>query len=125
VINECEETVKRMIHKYKQVVFISKSLGTIIAGEVHNRLGLSIKHIFITPLHDSVAFINSTEGIVIYGSNDNVFNKEIASQIKSSNHLRLIEVSNADHSLETGDVEENLFILRSLVSTQIDYLSKM
>ena len=35
VIEDSHESVQRIISKYKQVVFISKSIGTIVAGEVH------------------------------------------------------------------------------------------
>lgn len=113
VIDECCESVQKVINNYEQVIFISKSLGTIVAGEVHRRLQSNIKHVFLTPLVKTIPYINSSEGTIIYGSNDPAFTKEDAAQIESSR--KVVEIARADHGLETGDVEENLNHLKVVV----------
>ncbi|WP_438349959.1 alpha/beta hydrolase [Paenibacillus sp. FA6] len=120
VIDECFESIKIIANNYDQVIFISKSLGTIIAGEVHRRLQVQINHIFLTPLVETIEFINTTNGIVIFGSKDPLFIVESVRQIESSQ--RIIEIPNADHGLETGNVEENLSILIFIVKTYKEIL---
>ncbi|SYX83155.1 alpha/beta hydrolase [Paenibacillus alvei] len=115
VIDECYESINRIITNYDKVIFISKSLGTIIAGEVHRRFESNVYHIFLTPLVGTIPFINTSDGIVIYGGNDPSFTKDNAKQLDGSQ--KIIEIPDANHGLETGDVEENLSILKNIVTT--------
>ena len=113
IIDESEACISQIVHEYEQLIFISKSLGTIVAGEVEKRLNLSLKqHIYLTPLQDTIPYINSSNSIVVYGTNDPLFNKELAEKIKDKT---IIEYQNANHSLETNDVEESINIIQSLI----------
>lgn len=123
VIEESEESIKRIVAHYEQVVFVSKSLGTIVAGEVHRRLGIPVKHIYLTPIKDTIDYINSSEGVVIYGTEDDMFNEEMAGEIIVSNNRRIIRIPNAKHSLETNNVDESILILRSLASIYMEVLN--
>ncbi|MGE7823285.1 alpha/beta hydrolase [Paenibacillus sp. NPDC093718] len=124
VIDESRESVQRIIGKYKQVVFISKSLGTIVAGEVHGKLGIPIKHLFLTPIKDTIHYINKFNGLVVYGTEDEVFNKELANQINIDKVREVIEIPNANHAFETNKVEESIEILRKLVRIYMEFLNK-
>lgn len=108
VIDECFESIHRIIANYEQIIFISKSMGTLIAGEVARKLQRQIKHVFLTPVNETVPYINDSNGIVIYGSNDPLFNSENLKKIELKANLKIIEIPKADHGLETGNVDENL-----------------
>jgi predicted alpha/beta-hydrolase family hydrolase len=122
VIDESHESVQRIIGKYNQVVFISKSLGTIVAGEVHGKLEIPIKHLFLTPIKDTIHYINKFNGLVVYGTKDEVFNRELTDQINIDKVREVIEIPNANHSLETNNVEESIEILSKLVRIYLDFL---
>ncbi|WP_246059392.1 alpha/beta hydrolase [Paenibacillus lautus] len=122
VIDESHESVQRIIGKYNQVVFISKSLGTIVAGEVHGKLEIPIKHLFLTPIKDTIHYINKFNGLVVYGTKDEVFNRELADQINIDKVREVIEIPNANHSLETNNVEESMEILSKLARIYLDFL---
>jgi hypothetical protein len=81
VIEESEESIQRILSIYDKVIFISKSLGTIVAGEVHRRLGVPIKHIYLTPIKDTIHYINKSDGLVIYGTKDEMFNNEMETKL--------------------------------------------
>lgn len=115
VIDECVASIQQIITPYRQVSFISKSLGTVVAGESHRRLDRSVKHIYLTPLVDALPYINSSSGAVIYGGNDHVFCNIEAEQIILSDKRTIIEIPHADHALEAGDVIQSLSILSSIV----------
>lgn len=115
VIDESYESIEKIINNYKQVFFISKSLGTIVAGEVHRRLRSSIVHVFLTPLSETIPYINDSNGVVIYGGQDPSFTKEHAAQIESG--IKIMEIPRADHGLEAGNVEENLNNLKVVTDT--------
>lgn len=124
VIEESHESVQRIISKYNQVVFISKSIGTIVAGEVHGKLEIPIKHLFLTPIKDTIHYINKFNGLVVYGTKDEMFNKEHANQINIDNVREVIEIPNANHGLETNNVEESIEILSKLVRIYMEFLNK-
>lgn len=124
VIEDSHESVQRIISKYKQVVFISKSIGTIVAGEVHGKLEIPIKHLFLTPIKDTIYYINKFNGLVVYGTKDEMFNKEHANQINIDNVREVIEIPNANHALETNNVEESIEILSKLVRIYMEFLNK-
>lgn len=124
VIEDSHESVQRIISKYKQVVFISKSIGTIVAGEVHGKLEIPIKHLFLTPIKDTIHYINKFNGLVVYGTKDEMFNKEHANQINIDNVREVIEIPNANHGLETNNVEESIEILSKLVRIYMEFLNK-
>lgn len=124
VVDECEETLKLVLNQYEQIVFISKSLGTLVAGEVHSRLKKYIKHVYLTPIFKSIPYINATEGIIIYGSNDSVFDENVASQITVTKNRTIIKIADADHSLETKNVEHDILTLGKLVKLYKDFLNE-
>lgn len=124
VIEESHESVQRIISKYNQVVFISKSIGTIVAGEVHGKLEIPIQHLFLTPIKDTIYYINKFNGLVVYGTKDEVFSKEHANQINIDNVREVIEIPNANHALETHNVEESIEILSKLVRIYMEFLNK-
>lgn len=124
VIEESHESVQRIISKYNEVVFISKSIGTIVAGEVHGKLDIPIKHLFLTPIKDTIHYINRFKGLVVYGSKDEVFNHELANQIKLDKGTEVIEIPNANHSLEADHALESVEILSKLVGIYMNFLNE-
>ncbi|MCI1774324.1 MAG: alpha/beta hydrolase [Paenibacillus lautus] len=124
VIEESHESVQRIISKYNEVVFISKSIGTIVAGEVHGKLDIPIKHLFLTPIKDTIHYINRFKGLVVYGSKDEVFNHELANQIKLDKGTEVIEILNANHSLEADHAPESVEILSKLVGIYMNFLNE-
>ncbi|ANF97833.1 alpha/beta hydrolase [Paenibacillus bovis] len=122
LVDDSYESVKQVIGKYDQVVFISKSLGTVIAGEVHQRLGISVKHLFLTPLKDTIHYINKWSGVVVYGTEDQMFNADWVSQMDTE--IKVFEILHAKHSLETDDVKESVEILNQLVHIYMTFLNE-
>lgn len=122
IVHECSEAISSILGEYEQVVFISKSLGTIVAGEVHRKLQMETRHIYLTPLQQTVSFINSTDGIVIYGGKDALFGEEAVKQVAPEGNLRIIVIPDADHGLQVGSVRANLDILRDIVDVYLEFL---
>lgn len=124
VIEESHESVQRIISKYEQVIFISKSLGTIVAGEVHEKLDIPIRHLFLTPIKDTIPYINKFNGLVVYGTKDEVFNDQLAKHINIDEVREVIEIPNANHSLESNDVAESIEILGRIVRIYMNFINK-
>ncbi|WP_148449997.1 alpha/beta hydrolase [Gorillibacterium timonense] len=115
VVEDCFAAIKPIAGSYHRIVFISKSLGTLVAGEVHRLLHLPIHHVYLTPLADTIPYINSSSSFVITGENDVFFGEQELQAIDLTSVSRLIRIPHADHGLETGDVREDLSILNQVV----------
>ncbi|GKX31906.1 alpha/beta hydrolase [Vallitalea longa] len=89
---------------YEIIYFIGKSLGTIISGKVRDEYkGYSnFYHIYLTPLKDSLPYINKYNGLLITGSKDKYFNKELLDQIINSN-IKVEIIEDVNHALELND----------------------
>jgi len=73
-----------------------------------------IRHIYLTPISDTLPYIHETQAVVVYGTKDDVFPPGLASRLKASDRLKIVPIPGANHGLETGRVEEREDILREL-----------
>lgn len=116
VIEECLSAINHVKSKYNQFIFISKSLGNLIAGEVSKRLtGHTVKHLYLTPIDKSIPYIKESTGYVIYGTNDGEFNHESIREIQGLQHIHAYPVLEASHSLEVDTVAHSLLVMREIV----------
>jgi hypothetical protein len=121
VVTEISDTIGRMVQdsQYPQVVFIAKSLGTVIASQVLEVLNLSVRnHIFLTPLRRTIPFIQKVENmLVVVGDQDNLFGSSEIEQISKFPSVQLHVVTGANHGLEIdGDCKQSLIILQQVVN---------
>lgn len=110
---------------YVEIFFISKSLGTKVAGELSKKLDFHlIKHIFFTPLPAVIPHILSSQNIVFVGTKDPYFKKIHIEKIKRCWTLDLRIIKGANHSLEIeGDYQTSLAILRDVIEASVEFVS--
>lgn len=97
---------------YQQIIFLSKSLGTVVAGMLAEKLGIAVKHVFLTPISRTIPYIRENNSLVVTGSKDPVFTEKERNQIASA---RMLVVDGADHGLETQDPMKTLKMLEHIV----------
>lgn len=105
--------------KYEDIIFISKSMGTVVAGWLEEKLNIKVRHIYLTPLEGTLPYIRKGKSIitVVAGTKDKHMDGE-----KLKNHclnegisFKLIE--GVGHRLEFKDnVLKNIDILKEVVS---------
>jgi len=104
---------------YQDIVFVSKSIGTIIAGGFENELGIgNIRHIYLTPIEKTLEYINSGKNIdiIIAGTSDRHLDSEILRNHCENERMHLKLIEGADHSLEVpGSMSANIDILKKIV----------
>ncbi|MGN1205814.1 MAG: alpha/beta hydrolase [Eubacterium sp.] len=124
----CESAEKFLFNipweEYKDIVFISKSIGTAVAAHFTEKYQLQAKQIYYTPLTQTF-LANPKPGIAFCGTADpwvpdvdNVIYQ--CAQVNIESH----RVEGADHSLETGDVMKDIEILNQLMQCIKEYLQK-
>lgn len=91
-------------NSYKRIFFISKSLGTSVAGRITELIGYNkINNLFLTPISHTIPYITKSECTVIVGTKDNFFPKENIDLISKHSSVNLHIINDAKHSLELDE----------------------
>lgn len=123
LVEECKRAIQLIKEQYSTLVFVSKSLGTVISGKVADELSDDgrIKQLFLTPLNETVPYIQNSNCLVIYGLNDQQFSQESRESIEGFKDVLVHSIPNATHSLEVGSVSESLNVLQEIVELYGDF----
>lgn len=117
VAEECKIALASL-PDYEQLLFISKSMGTIIAGKVASEPGMGekVSHLFLTPVPESLPFIRQSRGSVIYGGSDPMFTGQYPAELSSMKQVRVYRIDDANHALEVDSVNESLAVLLVIIN---------
>ena len=122
-LEELYEFVLEQISKidftvYDDIVFLSKSLGTVISGRVEETLSASVRHICLTPIEDTLPYLKKEKNIslVVAGDKDPFLAADTLMMHCNREGIRLEVIEGADHCLEiSGDISANIDILKKVV----------
>ena len=105
--------------EYAQILFVSKSFGTLIAGELTaSRPAAGAKNFFLTPLGDTLAYLSQPDCMAAAGDADGLVTDEQRCEMRSLLGNRLLLFAGADHSLEVpGDPLAGISILGQVTAT--------
>ncbi|MDD3224114.1 MAG: hypothetical protein PHX70_05305 [Clostridium sp.] len=127
-LNECIENAKKFVidkfrnidlSQYGDIVFVSKSMGTVVAGWLEEKLNIKVRHIFLTPLKETLQYINRGKNIIIVvaGTSDKHLDAEVIEQHCKKEDIQLKQIEGAGHRLEIqGNVEKSIEILKEIVA---------
>ncbi|AIQ39126.1 alpha/beta hydrolase [Paenibacillus sp. FSL R7-0297] len=117
VAEECKVALASL-PEYEQLLFISKSMGTVIAGKVASETGMGekISQLFLTPVAESIPYIKQSRGSVIYGGSDPMFTEQHSTELSGLKQVRVYRIDDANHSLEVGSVNESLAVLLVIIN---------
>lgn len=112
------------ISRYDGLLFISKSLGSVVAGIAAQNLPIPCEHVLFTPMPEAFEYIAEGSGIAFNGTEDPWTEIEQIETLCEEKNIRLYVVPDADHSLETGDTDEDIRILKKALKKVRKYLRK-
>lgn len=119
---QTEELLKDVsFGEYEQLLFISKSIGTVVASAYAKKWNLNVKHILYTPVEQTFSF-DPQQGVVLHGTADPMADTQMVQKECRKRKLPLYTIENGNHSLETGDVFRDLEILRDVMGKTEKYL---
>ena len=99
-------------NSYGSILFISKSIGTVISSAYASRHDLTVKSILFTPLAETFSF-PLAGSIAFHGTADPWAETDSIRELATQKDVPLFLTQNANHSLETGDVLTDIFILKT------------
>lgn len=107
--------------EYDDVLFISKSIGTIIAASYAKKYELKCaRHILYTPLAQTYLFAPD-HGIAFIGTADPWSDTDEIIRLSSANHIPLSVYDGCNHSLECNDTFKNLENLKDIMEKTMDF----
>ena len=89
--------------QYDQILFIAKSVGTVVAAAYAHAHGLHCRHILFTPVEATLA-APVGPAVAFHGTADPWVETETLARLCLEANVPLYVTENANHSLETGDV---------------------
>ncbi|WP_242982133.1 alpha/beta hydrolase [Clostridium sp. LS] len=112
---------------YKKVIFISKSIGTIVHACLCNKVKtLEIKNIYLTPINETLNYGIEEDSLIITGTMDPLINKETVKEIKKIKDVSVIQIENGDHSLNIkNDVLSSIEVLCKVIEAEKKYLNDL
>ena len=99
-------------NSYGSILFISKSIGTVISSAYASRHDLTVKSILFTPLAETFS-LPLAGSIAFHGTADPWAETDSIQKLAAQKDVPLFLTQNANHSLETGDVLTDIFILKT------------
>ena len=107
--------------QYGQIVFISKSVGTVAAAAYAHAHRLSCRHLLFTPVEATFA-VPVGNAIAFHGTADPWVATETLTRLCREADIPLFITENANHSLETGDVGKDIENLKTVMARAETFL---
>ena len=101
---------------YDVILFIGKSIGTIVAAEIASQCPVvdRVHFVLYTPLEGTFAFPLG-DAIAFTGSSDPWVRKDSIPALCEQRDIPCHVIPHANHSLETGDVKEDIEALERIM----------
>ena len=121
-LEQAEELLSGIDWKqYGEILFIGKSVGTVVCGAYAARHGISCRQIMFTPVEATFRF-GFGEAIAFHGTADPWAETNVIRKCCREKSIPLYETERANHSLETGDIDRDIKEIRKVMKTVKEYV---
>lgn len=103
---------------FDDVIFIGKSVGTVVALHYAKEHDIDARFVLLTPVEEAFEHLPQLVGsraAAFYGTSDPWARTEIVTSACTARKIPLYVFADANHSLETGDVETDIKYLQQVV----------
>ena len=123
-LRENEEKIQQAFDSlYEKILFISKSIGTIIASAYAEAQRIPCRHILYTPLKETYAFGHEA-AVAFIGNSDPWSDVKKVADLSEKQNVKIHIYEGANHSLETKSVRDNLDILKDVMEKTSRYMEE-
>ncbi len=106
---------------YRDILLVGKSVGTVVCTEFAERHGLRCRRILFTPV-EAAFRLPGGSAIAFHGTADPWAETNAVRDGCRRMNIPLYETEDANHSLETGDVDRDIRELRKIMKTVREYV---
>ncbi len=101
---------------YGEIVLVAKSIGTVLAGWIREKINKDVKVIFLTPLKGAFEYMDQKNSLVIAGTLDRLLAKEELAEYCQKNGICFHQFEGAGHAIvNRKDPIKSAEILTSIV----------
>lgn len=120
LIEEAKSYVREQLEgidfsKYEDIVFISKSMGTALAGYYEMQLGIVARHIYLTPVQEALRYMQRGKCIVVSGKEDKVLDSRRLRIYCVEQDIAVKQFEEVGHSLEDSDDMNKTFAILMVI----------
>jgi hypothetical protein len=93
---------------YEDILFISKSFGTVCAGWLEGHLGIRPRQLYLTPLEQTLPFVKPASRVtgMVIGTRDRLMDSEALADFCAERRIPCLVVDGVGHNLKMeGDAE--------------------
>ena len=98
-----------------EIVFISKSIGTVVANVYAKNKGLRAKQICFSPLEMIDEYVGAGDVVLFCGDGDPYAEYEKLVSIAKDKNLEMFTVHGGNHSLETGEIISDIENIKNIM----------
>ncbi len=122
-IAQTDEQLKNIdFSSCEDIIFVSKSIGTIAASVYAARHDIPARQVYYTPFPQTFSLVREGNGLVFFGDRDPWVDPEVIRELCDSKKLRYRIIEGANHSLETGQVYRDVENINNIIQEAEDYL---
>ena len=123
-LEQTEEQLNEVdFSEYKDMLFVGKSIGTVVALQYAQSHGVNARFILLTPREQTfeadsgswAAVLQDNRAIAFHGTADPWASTEVLISACKSKSIPLYLTEGANHSLETGDVSKDIDYLQQVM----------
>ena len=100
-----------------EIVFISKSIGTVVATAYAKKKNLKVKQICFSPLELISDYVEEGNAELFCADADPYADFETVHKIAVNKKLNIHRIAGGNHSLETGDIDKDIDNLRIMMQS--------
>jgi glutathione peroxidase-family protein len=108
-----------------KVVFISKSIGTVVATAYARKKSLNVKQICFSPLEMIGNFVSDEGAVLFCGDDDPFANFASVEKTAKDKRLEIHRIAGGNHSLETGDICTDIDNLKTMMQRVADLIANV
>lgn len=108
---------------YSEIIFISKSIGTVIAGRYAKKNNIQVKNIYLTPLEETMDYMREDNSIAIIGEDDEYINFNYLYDYCKRNDITIYSFKGVGHSFNDKiHIDKSISILNDIVKIYGQYI---
>ena len=107
---------------YKDIIFVSKSIGTVAASVYASRRQIPARQVYFTPLEQTFSLVEENNGLVFFGDKDPLIEPARIEELCRQKNLEFRIFHEANHSLETGDLQKDLKNMVDIIEETENFL---
>ena len=111
-----EQLAKVKFASYQEVVFIGKSIGTVVASKYALDHRIPARQVVFTPVPQTFSYLTEGPNVVFHGTKDPWCSDEEVFKAKEKFGFTLEQVKDANHSLETDNTVHNIHLLADIIN---------